>query len=122
MLLLEYSRMSKKRGNNSTPVSGQMKSARVKKEKDVFFCPVCDEAIIYAADGGLGNDSIHCDGVCYTWLHCRCAGLSKSAFITVSKSDEPFKCSQCKMQTLECELKSLKDLVNNFVQSFNPCL
>ena len=94
-----------------TPPS-QAKS-KSKKGKEQFLCPICDDGITDATDGKPGDDSIFCEGGCSAWLHRRCAGLSKSAFTAVSKSDKPFKCPQCKLQELESEVSSLKGLVTN---------
>ena len=36
-----------------------------------------------------GHDAIECNGICSAWPHRGCAGLSKVAFVAVSKSSNP---------------------------------
>ena len=74
---------------------------------------MCNEIIVDQVGSKPGDDSIYCDGNCSSWLHRRCAGLTKSAFDTISKSDNPFHCPHCKISLHEEEIKSLKNLVMN---------
>lgn len=89
------------------------KSQAVTTKKVKFTCPICDEVIIDAVGDKPGEDSIECDGRCATWLHRRCAGLSKQAFLLICGSENPFYCPQCRMDKQELELHSLRDLVTN---------
>ena len=73
----------------------------------------CVRTYIHTVGSKPGDDSIQCDGVCATWLHRRCAGLSKEAFTSVSKSNDPFFCPQCRLNQQELDLKSLRDMVAN---------
>ena len=50
-------------------------------------CPICDDLIEERSEMTPGHDAIHCDGICDSWLHRRCTGLSKSAFLSASNSD-----------------------------------
>lgn len=102
--------MSKKRATPSAPAQPKSKG---QKDKDKILCPVCDEYIVDTTDGKPGQDSIFCDGTCQAWLHRKCAGLSKSTFSELSKSIKPYQCSHCKLNVLESEVSSLKDLVKN---------
>ena len=83
------------------------------RNKECFFCPICDEVILDAVGNKPGEDSIQCDGSCATWLHRRCAGLSKEAFSIICKSSNPFFCPQCRLDNQELELKSLRDMVTS---------
>ena len=59
-----------------------------------------------------GQESILCDGPCKSWIHRRCAGMSKAAFSSISKSTDPFFCPLCKLSKNELEVKLLKDKVS----------
>ena len=108
---------TRKRGggkSSALSVSSSSPSLAGKREiKGRFVCPICDEVILDAVGSKPGDDSIQCDGVCATWLHRRCAGLSKEAFTSVSKSNDPFFCPQCRLNQQELDLKSLRDMVAN---------
>ena len=41
------------------------------------ICPISDDVIKDSSLKTKGHDSMFCDGVCNTWLHRGCAGLSK---------------------------------------------
>lgn len=88
---------------------------RKKEEEGKFNCPICDEAILDASDGKLGDDSIHCDSVCSTWIHQQCTGLSKLAFTTI-KVFCPFKCPHCHLSGLTDEVKSLKEFISDLLK------
>ena len=74
-------------------------------------CSICDCAIREAARGRQGDDAVECSGVCSTWVHRKCGGLSKAAYEVVSKSDKPFYCPQCRLDQQELEIHSLRELV-----------
>lgn len=59
-----------------------------------------------AVGSKAGDDSI-------TWLHRRCAGLSKEAFndLVSQTVTDPFYCPMCRLDKQELKLKSLRDLV-----------
>ena len=102
--------MSKKR---ATPLAPAQLKSKGQKDKEKILCPVCDECIVDATDGKPGQDSIFCDSTCQAWLHRKCAGLSKSIFNELSKSTKPYQCTHCKLNVLQSEVCSLKDLVKN---------
>ena len=102
---------NRKTGNRAKPIITQW--SKSKKPKDRVICSVCDDPIIDSVGNKPGEDSIFCDGNCSAWLHRRCAGLSKSAFLELSESDRLFLCPHCRLNTQERELASLKDLVSN---------
>lgn len=84
----------------------------LRDKKVQFRCPICDLIIKDAEGKKQGEDSVECDGNCATWLHRKCAGLSKEAFKSVCESDKPFYCPQCRLDKQELEIMSLRDLVS----------
>ena len=87
--------------------------SRVSKSKrgNQVVCSICEDVIVDPVGGKGGDDSIHCDGNCSSWLHRRCTGLTKAAFGTLGKSDCPFRCPHCSLSLTEEEIQSLKKLV-----------
>ena len=71
-------------------------------------CPVCLEVILKATAKKPGDDAIECSKFCKTWLHRRCAGLSKEAFQRASLDEKPFWCPRCQVCALEVEILALK--------------
>ena len=55
--------------------------------KSGYIYPICEDMVV---DGKTGQVSIYTDGICKTWLHRCCAGLSKDALGMISTSDSPF--------------------------------
>ena len=87
------------------------KSSNKKPKKESVTCPICEDDII---DGKHGEEAIECDGICASWLHRRCAGLSRAAFTMASKSSDPFFCPHCRLHRQELEIVvSLRDLVTS---------
>ena len=94
------------------------KNSKKKKEKGIFICPICLENIVEATKTRQGQDSIFCEGSCSTWLHRKCAGLSRTAFIKIDKN-LPYVCPHCKLQTQENEIKSLKNTVDMLIKTID---
>ena len=51
-----------------------------------FTCPICEEIVQdlpadKESEAGHDHDAVFCEGKCNTWLHRRCAGLSRSLFV-----------------------------------------
>ena len=65
-----------------------------------------------ATDGKLGQCSIFSDSTCQAWIHRNCAGLSKSSFSELIKSNKPYQSTHCKLNVLESNF-CFKDLVEN---------
>ena len=70
-------------------------------------CPICEEQIVDATQLKPGQESIFCDGPCKSWLHRRCAGLTKKAFQSISLPDK-FYCPMCRLSNNESELEKLR--------------
>lgn len=104
---------NKAANQSSSPQTSSSNSGSKKAKKDQFTCPICEEVIVDASGKKQGQDSIECDGNCATWIHRRCAGLSKVSFNSICKSDNPFYCPQCRLDKHELEINSLRDMVVN---------
>ena len=104
---------SKKGGKRVLQVSptDANKSAKKKPPNKSFTCPVCEEFIKDSSATSDGQDSILCEGTCSTWLHRKCAGLSKKAFQNVCSSNKPFLCPHCVINKHEEEITSLKSTI-----------
>ena len=91
-------------------------------KKHKVVCPICDDPIEDAVGSKKGQDTILCDGPCKSWLHRRCAGLSKAAFNSISKSPEAFFCPICRLERNEREVKLLKDRVSQLEDKLQSVL
>lgn len=81
-----------------------------KSSKNQSSCSVCEEVI---RDTVPGQDAVHCDGECASWLHRRCAGLTKESFKSVCESVTPFYCVHCRSGRYECELIALREQITH---------
>ena len=94
----------------STPVKLLSKKAKKQQETLVTHahsCDICLEVIVEASENKSGQDAIFCDGKCQTWLHRKCIGLSRSLFLEIVDSSEPFFCSYCKLANEEKKILNL---------------
>jgi len=90
--------------------------------KSMEICPICEELIKESVGKKVGDDAIMCDGICSGWLHRRCAGLSKAAYIELSKSDDPFYCPQCRLNKQQLELDAMRKTVEELASKLtNVC-
>ena len=98
---------------SSVPSDGSqpLDNLATRRKKGQFVCPICDDVIVDAVGKKSGHESVECNGLCSSWLHRHCAGLSKAAFHEVCKSDQPFFCPQCRLDNQSLEIASLRDLV-----------
>ena len=94
----------------SMPANTRKHAATNTQEKSGYISSIYEDMII---DGKTGQDSIHCDGTCKTWLHRCCAGLSKDVLSRISTPDSPFHCMQCQVDAQEKKIKELKAMVSN---------
>lgn len=74
------------------------------RKKGSCSCPICDDLIEDET-----QQSIFCEGICNTWLHRCCAGLSKAAFSRLEGSTEKFYCPHCRLQDQAVEISCLKE-------------
>lgn len=86
------------------------------KIDEQVVCPICEETI--------EDESIQCDGICDSWLHRRCAGLSQQAFERASQSDESFFCSLSPLQQREgnCEPKEYLNMKEEKLTVSHKCV
>ena len=56
-----------------------------------------------------GQDSVFCVGVCSTWVHRQCVGLSSQAFKLLGESTRPYSCPNCELDSQKCEIMNLKN-------------
>ena len=106
---------SKKGGKRVLPVSPTDANKPVKKKPPdkSFICPVCEETIKDPSPTSEGQESIFCEGTCNTWLHRKCAGLSKKAFQNVSNSNKLFLCPCCVISKHEEDIATLKTTIQD---------
>jgi hypothetical protein len=74
-------------------------------------CPICEDVIKDKSGQEIGEDSILCEGKCSTWLHRRCAGLSKVVFTCLITKKEAFLCPHCRLDSTINEMKEIKESV-----------
>ena len=77
-------------------------SGNKNKSSKSFTCPICEESI-----NDKSQASIFCSGVCQTWIHSGCGGLSPSA-LEGAKNSGPFHCPSCRVHYQFQELSQLK--------------
>lgn len=97
--------------------------SQVRSKPTLVECPICEDKIVEASRSQAGHDAVWCDGPCQAWLHRRCAGLTKVAFASVSKSDDKFFCPLCRLGIneshivkLQLTIASLQTTVDGLVQ------
>ena len=69
--------------------------------------------------GKNSQDSIYCEGICKSWLHRKCAGLSKQAFQFFRNSSDPFNCPNCCIQAQAKEIAALKKVIKDLQNKLN---
>ena len=95
--------------------SGKKKS----KKKGGCICPICMELIVESTKSKAGHDAIYCEGYCNSWLHRRCAGLSKPLFASMEKSKDPFHCPHCQLKNHSDEITKLKTTIASLTETVN---
>ena len=93
--------------------SSQNMNKKKPKKKGGCICPICLEAIIEPTKTKLGHDAIFCDGFCDSWLHRKCAGLSKPLFTTWIKSSDSYFCPHCQLRNVTAEVSKLKEVIDS---------
>ena len=103
---------SKGRIASSTPLSKSNKPNSKSSAGKECVCPICEEIVEDSSNKKKGQESILCEGACNTWLHRRCAGLSKKAFQLAANSNDQFFCPHCCLTRQNEEIKSLRAAVD----------
>ena len=75
-----------KRGRNNSTNFPTNKDPKKKKEGDVLVCPICVELIVESTETTEGQDAIFCESLCNTWLHHKCAGISRTVLKALENS------------------------------------
>jgi len=60
-----------------------------------------------------GQDAIFCESACNTWLHCKCAGITKIVFKALEKSESPFYCVYCHLKVYEAQFAEYKSIIKD---------
>ena len=97
-----------RRTGSTTPTAHKTTSKRSSTNKSI-----CHDVIEDSSPKTKGHDSVICDGVCNTWLHRGCAGLSKPDFKKLAASNEPFYCPHCSLAQHKNEIDALKAIIEN---------
>ena len=108
--------LSRKRQANLTPPNNAGKKS---KEKNNSICPVCDETVLVADEKNEGHEAVYCKGECLVWFHRKCAGLNHQAFDKLSKSDVPYFCVYCTLETKNKEITVLKEQIEVLTKKLN---
>ena len=110
---------SKKKIEETSRVSETSSSSKIKNNSSktqAFTCPICLDLIKDASDDSTGEDAIVCEGKCNTWLHRKCAGLSKAAYEAATISSGSFYCPHCRLDMQESEIALLKRTIQQLVE------
>lgn len=92
-------------------------TAAGRKKRGTCVCPICNESIVEGIKNKKGQDAIFCEGVCVTWLHHQCAGLSQLAFVELQNSTESFHCPHCQLKMYKLEINNLWQTVESLQAS-----
>lgn len=111
---------SEKKKNGTENVDNSTKSIAgkgAKSSKTKHTCLICMEVIVDSTPRKPGHDSIFCDGECQSWIHRRCAGLSKLAFSKLCSvsNTKPFYCPNCRLEQQSLEISELKSTLSKVV-------
>lgn len=106
--------MADAKRNSKRPISASTQSNSSRKvatkglkattKSSNVICSICEDVIVDES-----QDSIMCEGLCSSWLHRGCAGLTKTKFAQLRDSDKPFHCPKCRIEALALETATLKD-------------
>ena len=107
----EQSSSVQKRGRTDSINSPTSNDLKKKKEGDVFVCPICVEVIVETTETTEGQDAIFCESQCNTWLHRKCAGISKAVFKALENSKSPFYCVHCRLKAYEAQFAELNSTI-----------
>ena len=109
------SQTSSARRSKST--DGAIQPVAGRRERGIYVCPICNETILNTTKTKKGHDAIFCEGVCDSWLHRRCAGLSQPSFVELQNSTESFHCPHCQLRLCRSEISNLWQTINSLKDS-----
>ena len=106
----------------SVKVKTKKKSTRSTNDNSTpTKCTICEDPVKDANEKEAGEDSIFCEGTCKSWLHRRCAGLSKTNFDAIRSlpSSSPYYCPHCRIMSLTNELTEVKSQLSKLASEFS---
>ena len=65
----------RKRASEGTPPDKAGK--KLKDKSECITCHICEDPILEPTDHFEGQDAVFCEGICNSWLHRKCVGLSQ---------------------------------------------
>ena len=102
--------MSGRRGATALKNSARKTSNKDGEEQAQCECPICLEVIVDPPNENH-QPSIFCEGVCKSWLHKSCAGLTEQAFQYFARSKTPYQCLHCTVKQQKAEIAQLKQML-----------
>lgn len=82
-------------------------------------CCVCEKLIAEETKTKKGQDAIHCEGVCKSWMHRKCIGLSLKSHEALGDPNKPYYCPQCMLERQGNEIVSLKNEVTSLTKALS---
>ena len=76
-------------------------------------CIVCEEAILEPGENSDGDEAVFCEGDCQGWIHRKCAGLTRPAFLKLGESDSQYLCSHCMLVNQNSEINKLMNTIKD---------
>ena len=58
-------------------------------------------------------------GQCKFWLHRKCVGLTKKAYIEIGNSEDPYVCPHCAIDCYRKEINELKELAKSLSEKLS---
>ena len=92
-----------------------LKSNTKAKGTSCCICSICEDPIVEQDKkrGIAGDEAIECENPSCGWMHRLCAGISKTAFHSLSSSPDPFFCPYCRLDHQAKEISSLKTKISD---------
>ena len=92
----------------SKPKKSSKTASAATTDANTVSCAVCEQIIVEGKDQAL-----YCEGVCNSWFHRYCAGVSVTHFQKLSSSSKPFSCLECSGSFFHEEIQKLRSSVEN---------
>ena len=102
---------TKSKSSSNIPSDSSLGSTSVNKDSQ-SLCSVCEKCI-----NDETEELIFCDGICKSWMHRTCAGLSRIAFNASSESDDDSFCHYCSTKCMRDKIKALRERVSSLEAS-----
>ena len=110
--------------NSTSPEGCKSKKSKKRHQKQrgnsnsgSSVCCVCNCVIVEDTNESDGEDAIFCEG---SWLHRRCAGLSKPVFQHLSDSNKPFLCVYCLLSNQAVQIAKLQETLAQLTSKLSP--